>query len=114
MDNVKNDRFYLEKIIADLKFIVDHTQGMTQAEMQENDLLIDSVMFRIIQIAENGAKLTDVFRAAHPDIPWAAIRGMRNRIVHNYGVVSMTIVYDTVVNHIPKMYAMMKEIYDAK
>lgn len=114
MDNVKNDWFYLEKIIADLKFIVDHTQGMTQEEMQENDLLIDSVMFRIVQIAENGAKLTDVFRVAHPGIPWAAIRGMRNRIVHNYGIVSMTIVYDTVVNHIPKMYAMMKEIYDAK
>ena len=114
MDNVKNDRFYLEKIIADLKFVVDHTKDMTQAEMQENDLLIDSVMFRIIQIAENGAKLTDVFRAAHPDIPWAAIRGMRNRIVHNYGLVSMSIVYDTVVHHIPKMYAMMKEIYDAK
>ena len=87
---MKNDWFYLEKIVADLKFIIDHMQGMTQAEKQENDLLIDSVMFRIVQIAENGAKLTDVFREAHPDIPWAAIRGMRNRIVNNYGVVSMT------------------------
>ncbi len=104
----------MEKIVADLKFIIDHMQGMTQAEKQENDLLIDSVMFRIVQIAENGAKLTDVFREAHPGIPWTAIRGMRNRIVHNYGIVSMTIVYDTVVNHIPKMYAMLKEIYDAR
>ena len=46
MDNVKDDRFYLEKIVADLKFVIDHTQGMTQAEMTENDLLIDSVIFR--------------------------------------------------------------------
>lgn len=51
---------------------------MTQTEMEENDLLIDSVMFRIVQVAENGAKLSETFRAAHPDIPWAAIRGMRN------------------------------------
>ena len=107
MDNVKGDSFYLEKIVADLKFVIDHTKGMTQTEMEENDLLIDSVMFRIVQVAENGAKLSEAFRMAHPDIPWAAIRGMRNRIVHNYGVVSMTVVYDTVINHIPKMYSML-------
>lgn len=70
MDNVKDDSFYLEKIVADLKFVIDHTKGMTQTEMEENDLLIDSVMFRIVQVAENGAKLSETFRAAHPDIPW--------------------------------------------
>ena len=110
MDNEKNDRFYLEKIIADLKFVIEHTQGITQKEMEENDLLIDSIMFRIVQVAENSAKLNESFRTTHPDIPWAALRGMRNRIVHNYGVVSMTIVYDTVINHIPKMYEMLKII----
>ena len=78
MDNVKDDHYFLEKITSDLKFVIDHTQGMTQEEMTENDLLIDSVMFRIVQVAENGAKLSETFRAAHPDIPWAAIRGMRN------------------------------------
>ena len=110
MDNEKNDRFYLEKIIADLKFVIEHTQGITRKEMEENDLLIDSIMFRIVQVAENSAKLNESFRTTHPDIPWAALRGMRNRIVHNYGVVSMTIVYDTVINHIPKMYEMLKII----
>ena len=112
MDNVKDDRYFLEKITSDLKFVIDHTQGMTQEEMTANDLLIDSVMFRIVPVAENGAKLSNTFRTAHPAIPWAAIRGMRNRIVHNYGVVSMTIVYDTVINHIPKMYAMLKAIME--
>ena len=58
MDNVKDDRYFLEKITSDLKFVIDHTQGMTQEEMTENDLLIDSVMFRIVQVAENGAKLS--------------------------------------------------------
>ena len=66
MDNVKGDSFYLEKIVADLKFVIDHTKGMTQTEMEENDLLIDSVMFRIVQVAENGAKLSEAFRMAHP------------------------------------------------
>ena len=58
MDNIKDDRFYLEKVVTDLKFILDHTQGMTLAEMEENELLIDSIMFRIVQMAENGAKMS--------------------------------------------------------
>ncbi len=112
MDNVKDDRYYLEKIVSDLKFVIDHTRGMTQDEMGENDLLIDSIMFRIVQVAENSAKLSEAFRLSHPGIPWTAVRGMRNRIVHNYGVVSMTIVYDTVINHIPVMYERLNVILE--
>lgn len=42
----------------------------------------------------------------------AGHKGMRNKIVHDYGVVSMTIVYDTVINHIPKMNEMLVAIRD--
>lgn len=110
MDNIKNDRYYLEKIIADLAFVMEHTQGKTQEELEENQLLIDSIMFRIIQIAENNSKLSDEFKTAHKDVPWLAIKGMRNKIVHNYGVVNMNIVYDTVINGIPQMYAKLSAI----
>lgn len=35
---------------------------------------------------------------------------MRNRIVHDYGVVSMVIVYDTITSWIPQMYEKMLAI----
>ena len=47
----------------------------------------DSIMFRIIQIAENNNKLSDDFKNRFKNVPWLAIKGMRNKIVHNYGVV---------------------------
>lgn len=43
-------------------------------------------------------------------IPWTAIKGMRNRIVHNYGYVDLSIVYDTVTHGIPDMYRMLSEL----
>lgn len=61
MDNVKGDGFYLKKIVADLKFVIDHTKGMKQTEMEENDLLIDSVMFRIVQVAEKAQNFPKPF-----------------------------------------------------
>lgn len=110
MDNIKNDAYYLGKIKADLLFIIQHTEGKTKNEIGSDELLLDSVMFRIIQIAENNSKLSDEFKAAHGTVPWLAIKGMRNRIVHDYGAVDISVVYDTVINGIPLMYKKLTEI----
>ena len=110
MDNIKNDKYYLDKIIADLAFVIKQTDGKTQRDIEQNVLLIDSIMFRIIQIAENNSRLSDEFKTAHGEIPWTAIRGMRNRIVHDYGIVNMSIVYDTVTRWMPQMYAQLVKI----
>ena len=90
--------------------MIAHTQGKTKEEIEADELLIDSVMFRIIQIAENNSRLTDQFKAEHSEVPWIAIKGMRNKIVHDYGYVDLTIVYDTVIHGIPDMYEKLKSI----
>ena len=110
MDNIKNNRYYIDKILADLKFVIEHTQGKTQKEIEVDDLLVDSIMFRVIQIAENSMKLDEDFQKKNSHILWRAIRGMRNMIVHNYGTVELSIVYDTVANSIPELYRMLENI----
>ena len=51
MDNDKNDAYYLERIKTDLEFVICHTEGKTREEIENNDLLIDSIMFRIMPMA---------------------------------------------------------------
>jgi uncharacterized protein with HEPN domain len=103
MDNRKNDLYYTQKITADLAFIVAHTENLSKEEFDRDEVLIDSVMFRLIQISENSDRLTDDFKQRHSHIPWHAIKGLRNRIVHEYGNVDFTIVYDTVKRDIPEL-----------
>lgn len=110
MDNIKDDKYYLGKIIADLEFLINHTKGKTLGELESDPVLIDSVMFRIIQIAENNSKLTQRFQTEHKNVPWMAIKGMRNRIVHDYAFIDLEIVYDTVANSIPKLYEELRKI----
>ena len=110
MDNKKDDTYYLERIKTDLEFVISQTKGKTQVEIENNALLIDSIMFRIIQIAENNNKLSAGFKSDHKEVPWVAIKGMRNRIVHDYGYVDMSFIYDTVVHGIPEMYVKLKDL----
>lgn len=110
MDNVKDDGYYLKKILTDLEFLIEHTKNKTQDEIEHDPLLMDSIMFRLIQVAENNEKLSVDFKAANNDVPWKAIKGMRNKIVHDYGFIDMTIVYDTVHRSIPTLYEKLRTL----
>lgn len=95
MSNPKNNEYYLNKILTDLRFISSHMIGVTKKHLEENEILLDSMMFRLIQIQENAKKLSDAYKMDHSDIPWTDIAGLRNRIVHDYGNVDLEIIYVT-------------------
>ena len=107
MDNIKNDHYYIQKLQQDLAFIVTHMRNVDIEELSENEILQDSRLFRMIQISENAKKLTEEYKAEHTEIPWKAIYGLRNRIVHDYGNVDLEVVYETLKNDIPELLEMI-------
>ena len=110
MDNGKDDVYYLKRIITDLEFIIKNTADLTRAELEANEILTDSVMFRLIQVSENSDKLSESLKCAHSDISWRAMKGMRNRIVHVYGSVDLTVIYDTISEDIPDLLRRLEHI----
>ena len=110
MDNIKNDVYYVKKMLKDIGFIIEKTEGIDVDKLKENEVLCDSVLFRLIQISENSVKLSAVFRETHDDIPWQAIKGMRNKIVHDYGDVNFDIIYQTISDDIPEIFEKLKSI----
>jgi uncharacterized protein with HEPN domain len=109
MGNEKNDFYYIEKIEEDLLFIEKHMRNEDQESFSCNEILQDSMMFRLIQISENAKKLSDDFKENHAIIPWMAIYGLRNRIVHDYGNVDLSIIYNTIKDDIPDLLQMLKD-----
>ena len=75
--------------------------GVSKSILEENEILLDSMIFRLIQIQENAKKLTEEYKSANRDIPWTDIAGLRNRIVHDYGNVDLAVVYAVLVEDIP-------------
>ena len=103
MDNEKNDDYYLQKIIQDIDFILKHTEDVTKEILGKDEILLDSMLFRMIQISENAKKLTDEFKSKHDNIFWKGIYGLRNHIVHDYGNADLDIVYETIKSDIPDL-----------
>lgn len=85
-------------------------EGVSLAALEQNEILLDSMLFRLIQVQENAKKLTDAYKIAHDDIPWTDIAGLRNRIVHDYGNVDLDVVYQTLSQDVPELIALFEVI----
>ncbi len=109
MDNTKNDNYYLEKIKSDIVFIVAHMKDVDLQELNRNEVLLDSMMFRMIQISENAKKLSAEYKSEKSNLPWDELSGLRNRIVHDYGNVDLDIVFETLKYDIPELLEQLKE-----
>jgi uncharacterized protein with HEPN domain len=67
-------------------------------------------LIRAIEIAgEAASRLTAEARAELPDLPWASIVGMRNRLIHAYFDVDRDILWTTVIEAAPQLLSKLKE-----
>ena len=61
-------------------------------------------MIRCVEmIGEAAARVSDATYSSTPNIPWAAIVGMRNRLIHAYFDIDVDIVWKTVTVELPAL-----------
>lgn len=94
MIRIKNDKYYLEKVMIDIKYLLRVTKDISKEELENDETLLDSIMFRFIQISENLKRVSEELRENNSNIPWNQVIGLRNKIVHEYGEIDLTIIYD--------------------
>lgn len=72
-----------------------------------DDIVVQRAVGMSLLMASEAAaqliKLSPEFVAEHPDIPWNAIRGMRNRIAHEYFDINLERAWDTVKTDVPDL-----------
>jgi uncharacterized protein with HEPN domain len=60
-----------------------------------------AVVHELLVLGEAVKRLSGPFREQHPEVPWKAIAGMRDRLLHGYDDVDLDLVWKTVVEHLP-------------
>jgi uncharacterized protein with HEPN domain len=103
----------------DLQFLLDMLQSaelvmiyINQCEKEifiQNIQLQDSVIRRLLIIAEAAKRVSETTRQTLPNISWQEINGMRNRLVHEYDDINLNIVWDVIQAEIPHLIEVLKE-----
>ena len=95
----RRDRQRLEDILAAMDAIRSHVERGALGD----PLVFDAVRVRLIEIGEAVKSLPADLLATQPDLPWAQVAGMRDRLTHRYFDVSHAIVAATVEHDRPEL-----------
>jgi len=75
--------------------------GRSRQDLDSDEMLLFALVRAVEVIGEAASKVSAAGRAELPDIRWAAIVGMRNRLVHAYADVDRDILWSTVLDELP-------------
>ncbi len=96
---------YTEKL---LNYI--HQNDITKEKLMRDYALQWLVTTPLYNIGEQVYALSDEYKAAHGDIPWSMISGLRHRLVHDYDGTNWNIIADVVFDELPVLLKQLEKL----
>jgi uncharacterized protein with HEPN domain len=93
-------KLLFEDIIECINKIEEYTDDLTFDDFEESNLVTDAVIRNIEIIGEASKNIPAEIQQSFSDIPWQKLRGIRNRIVHDYFDVDRKIIWFIVTNEL--------------
>jgi len=86
------------------------TRGKSRGDL-ENDEVLRLALTRLVElIGEAASHVLPEAQAQYPEIPWAKMVSMRNRLIHGYDFVDNDILWDTLRENLPGLLAQLEAI----
>ena len=103
--------------LLDMVQAIDRTMALSDG-YDEGRFLADertqwAVYSQIVILGEAAGRLPREFCDEHPAIPWAAVTGMRHRLVHGYDAVDWIRVWATIRGDLAHLRAEVNTILEA-
>jgi uncharacterized protein with HEPN domain len=109
--SAKTQDAYLYDMLESAQAIQKYTSGVTADQFWDNPEKRDAVAMRIAAISDAAGQVTAATASKIPEIPFRNIRGMRNRIAHEYGSVNFREVWKVVDHDIKPLIAALENYF---
>jgi uncharacterized protein with HEPN domain len=108
----RSDQIRLRHLADALGYAIGFARGRDRSDLDSDEMLLFALV-RAIEIAgEAASKVSEETRAELPDLPWASMIGMRNRLVHAYFDINRDILWTTVTEAVPPLAERLKKILE--
>ena len=106
---LKADEVRLSHMLDAASEAVKSARGRSREDLDRDKVWALGLVKCVEIIGEAAGKVSDETRAKLPQIPWAPIVGMRNRLVHAYFELDLEQVWKTVTEDLPPLIAELKK-----
>ena len=100
----------VEKMVSIIEKIQSYIKNMDYEKFSKSEMIVEACAFNLSQLGELTRKLEDGFQKVNPSIPWKAIYGMRNKIIHDYDGINLKVVWETITEDLPALKEQLNKI----
>jgi uncharacterized protein with HEPN domain len=106
----EQDAAHLWDMLDAARCVRDFVAGRALEEYRNDRFLRSAVERQVEIIGEAARRVSDSFRAAHPQIPWGRIIAQRHVLAHEYGEILHDRIWIVATVHVPKLIVELERL----
>ncbi|MGA3061391.1 MAG: DUF86 domain-containing protein [Candidatus Bathyarchaeia archaeon] len=110
----KQLKVYFLDILDAIDEIEEFTKNLTFDEFTKNKMAIRAVTMDFAIIGEATKQIPEETKREYPKIPWKQMAGIRDKIIHGYAYIKLTVLWDAVNLDLPAVKPLVKELLESE
>lgn len=107
-------RVYLQHMRDAARLATSFAAGRSRRDLDSNPMLVAALARQLEIVGESASRVPESVRGTAPTIPWRAVVGMRNRLIHAYALVDLDLLWDTVERSLPGLLSQLDVMIDRR
>lgn len=99
----RDEIMYLQDIAQSCEKILRFTNGLTHADLTQDEKTYDAVIRNLEIVGEAAKHISAELRKQLPDIEWRKVAGLRDMLAHAYFGIDDDILWDVLQNKVPQL-----------
>ena len=112
MNELEKDLIRLKHIVQAIDAINEFVDVDDFKEFKANKLLQSAVVRQLEIIGEAPRNLSESTKAKAPQVPWEAISGLRNLLIHEYFHVDLITIWESYLYDLPDLKQQVETLLD--
>jgi len=100
----------IEDILTCIQHIESYTTNLSFDQFSAHYMTVEACLYNIQVIGEAAVRLPENIKDDNPQIPWPLIKGMRNRLIHEYFGTDLNLVWNVIKNELPTFKTELEKI----
>jgi len=106
----KHDEIRVRHMLDAIEEALSFVRDKDRKHLNQDRMLVLALIKDIEIVGEAASRISDKTKQAAPDIPWASITGMRNRLIHAYFDINLDILWQTVSKDLPELAGQLQDL----